>query len=143
MRQLPVAAYQTFAITADAPGLTRPATCAEVECDAYLLGWTTTLDTSTEPGQRAVAFLAAGAGGRHYRETTLPGFPLRTFVFEPGQLCFRAGEHRIAIRPARFARWNGWHGQRVGEIRPYDRPDQWVDDFATHQQRLVDTVREG
>jgi len=140
---MPIQTYTTYVIRTGNEQTT-PASCEQVDCDAYRLGWVTTLDVSTEAGQRAMAFLTAGAGGRHYVETTEnPAGPLRTFRFEPGQRCFAAGEHRVQLRPSVFARYPGWLGQRIGDARRYDRPDQWVDDFATHQETLADAAQRG
>ena len=93
---------------------TRKATCAEVDCSAWRLGWTTTVDTSTRLGRDQARYIRNLSGRRlvEHREGQMV-----VFTFEAGQRCF--GEHRVSLdRPEVY---------RIGRARV--SPDQWIDEL--------------
>lgn len=63
------------------------ATCEQVRCPNFLRGWKTVLPVDSE----LISVLKSS--GRSYREEREED-GLVTFVFAPGQPCFRASEHR-------------------------------------------------
>lgn len=133
---LPSSAYQSYGFRAPLQTHYRQGTCDEVDCPAWLAGWTTTVPAGSELEgmvRRACAGLEDGVR-RPFREVT-EGERV-TFVFEPGTTCFRANEHKVRLeRESVFVVSDGDHRSR--KLRHiYDRPDQWVDDFATHQDRI-------
>ena len=69
----------------------RKATCKEVECPHWLIGWKTQVDTGTNLGQMQAAYLRHQSG-RHFTEERA-GDTLINFIFPPGQTCFR--EHKV------------------------------------------------
>jgi hypothetical protein len=104
----------------------RPATCAEVACRFHLKGWQMRVEESTPLGARQTALIKAS--GRHF--TTVPEQGAVRYLFEAGQSCFRA--HSVDIgRPALYI-------VRQGASAPirHTRPDDWVDDFSTHLDKL-------
>jgi hypothetical protein len=124
------AAYVTYSIASPIATHTRPATCEEVNCPAYLSGWTTRAPADLVPvvqssGRRPAAVTRDGA------ETV--------FTFAPGTECFRSSTHRVSLdRPEVFLRRGGdWRGNPAG-LSPYRhaRPGDWVEDFAEHQARI-------
>jgi hypothetical protein len=133
--KMPVHGYQTFGIVAPTSTHWQAATCAEVECAAHVNGWDTHVDESTPLGQRQAHYIRKEAR-RAYSESKRPD-GLTTFSFKAGQTCFRQHRKRIE-REELFVRRNGDHrGSPDGVRRTYDRPDQWVDDFATHQEEIA------
>lgn len=137
---MPPEAYKTWSMVSPIETHMRQATCEEVGCDHYTQGWRVHLEALT-PGLQH----AARTSGRKYTEQHVS--PGQTYlVFEPGQPCFKATTHRAPIgRPPLFLVRDGDHrgNPRRTPTRRYDRPDQWVDDFATHQTKLADEIRKG
>lgn len=136
---LPVTAMKTYEISAPLATHWREATCAEVDCPPHLRGWRTVCDESSVLGQAQAHYIRNDRSRRSHEARNEGGMTI--FTFEPGQTCFRAGEHRIQLgRPEFFRVWSGdWRG-RTGEAYQHSRPADWVDDFAEHQQRLADRL---
>ena len=126
--------YRTFAMRAPLGTHFRPASCEEMDCPAYLQGWTTRVDLSTDLGQAQARYIRKDSG-RTFTEVE-PG----VFRFEPGQACFRASDHRTRNdRPEMYLIRNGDHRvpDRVADPQVLS-PDSWVDAFRTHTERLAD-----
>lgn len=157
---LPVSAMKTFQVVSPISTHFRPATCAETECDAYVHGWMTLADESSDRGRR-VAHYIRKESGRRFGEEQVPGleflarwpdmaagFPqppalLTVFTFEAGQRCFSADEHRVRIRPERFVERGGdWRGNPRREVREHTAAS-WTDAFAEHQDRLKTAIQRG
>ena len=132
--------YKTFAMVSPLQTHMRQATCAEYGCDHYRQGWRIRLEALTPD-----LVHAARTSGRRYREEHIADGETY-LVFDAGQPCFKTATHRLPIgRPPLFLVRDGDHrgNPRRTETRRYDRPDQWVDDFATHQQTLADEIQKG
>jgi hypothetical protein len=132
----PVQAYQTY--QAAAPhDQTVLAACRTVGCGAYLHGWDTVVDEQTDLGRRQAAYIRQQSG-RSFKELRSEG-GLTVFRFDAYQRCF--ADHRT--RPARWlVRGGDWRAS-TGLVREHTRPDDWVEDFAEHQDRLADRLRQG
>lgn len=135
----PAAAYKTYSIKQPLATHWRPASCAEVDCPNYLHGWRTPLAAITEQVAHDLR-----AGGWHYtveRLTAVDGYA----VFPPGQRCLRHGEHRRLVErdPLFVVRGGDWRGNPTGQRRVHVRAEDWVDDFATHQQHVADRHAQG
>lgn len=142
---MPAEAYKTYEVSAPLRTHWRPASCAEFECSASLRGWETLVDVSTDLGVQQAAYIRSGRSGRAYVEERR-GDTLVAFLFKPGQPCFKTSEHRVAVgRPPLYVvRGGDWRGNPRGETpRVHTRPEDFVDDFATHQGRLADAIQEG
>lgn len=124
---LPVHAMQTYSIKAPQTSHWRSATCAEIECAAYLKGWKTILPCNSD----LIPLLKRS--GRKYTEERVDG-GLIEFTFEAGQKCFKASEHKVRIaRPEIYVvRGGDWRGS-TGIIRRHTQPEHWVEDM---QERL-------
>jgi len=135
----PVQAYKTYSVASPVETHWRPATCAEVGCEHYQYGWATAVmpDSQDEHTLRT--------SGRHWTgwEATPDGF--RRYMFPPGQPCFRASAHRVLLdRQELFIVAGGdWRGNPTGQVRQHTRPEDWVDDFGTHQQHIADLLQRG
>jgi hypothetical protein len=104
----------------------RPATCEEVDCRFYRNGWQMRVMPDTPMGDRQAHLIKQS--GRRYTLTRLPDGHL--YQFEAGQQCFRV--HTVDLeKPAIYL-------VRQGYSQPirHTRPDNWVDDFATHLDKL-------
>lgn len=152
--QGPPEAYKTYRVAAPLPSHWRPATCEEVDCPSYLQGWKTVIDEATELGQRqahyvrseclddAAANRPAVGGRRRYREAREAG--LTVFTFEPGQRCFATHSQPLEREPLYVVRGGDWRGNPRGiPARVHQRGEDWVEDFASHQQKLADRIERG
>jgi hypothetical protein len=133
-------AYKTYAMVSPLSTHFRPATCAEVDCPHYVNGWRVHLEALTPDLQQA-----ARKSGRKYREQQVA--PGETYlVFEAGQACFKAGQHRARIdRPPLYIVRDGDHrgNPRGTKARLHQRAEHWVEEFAEHQQALADEIKKG
>jgi hypothetical protein len=132
----PPSAYKTYKVGAP-PSHYRPATCAEVDCDDYVNGWTMIVGLDD-----AKVLHAVRASGRPFRETVGP--VSITFDFEPGYACRTPSAHRVLERPEIYVvRGGDWRGNPSGFRRVHTSPDHWVEDFGEHQSKLVEIARRG
>jgi len=136
--KMPVQAYQTYALARPASTHTRPATCQEVDCEAYRQGWQTFADVTTPIGRRQANYIRLKSG-RHFTAVEEAGRV--AFTFPAGQRCF--AEHRVPIdRPTIYLKRGGdWRATTFAPIRMRDV--DWVDDFANHQSHLADLAERG
>jgi hypothetical protein len=141
--RLPITSMRTFALSTPVASHFRPATCAEVECAHWRDGWRMVLDPSTDLGRRQLQFIHWRAG-RAYTDVSSPGDALVTLIFKPGQRCF--AEHHVPIAektPLLVVRDGDWRGNPTGARRRHTRVADWLDEFATHQDRLSEQRKMG
>ena len=146
---------QTFEIAEPLPTHWRPATCAEVECEAQVRGWRTTCDLGTDLGVRQARYIRDKAG-RHFTHEFSGDGKMITFTFPAGQQCFTP--HRVSLgRPALFVVRRGGHRDSAGRhggprprpvtawpgARVFDRPDQWADDLHEATDRVAAARQRG
>lgn len=138
---MPPGAYRTFSVRSPISTHTRRATCDEVGCAALEHGWVTTVDEATELGQRQAHYIRQKSG-RHYKASRVGG--LVSFTFPPGQQCF--AEHRVSLdRPEIFTAQPGdWRIRPARhEVYVHKRAADWLDEFATNQDKLATIVNRG
>ena len=102
----------------------RRATCDEVDCPRYLLGWTTTVEADSPQYD----FVRADKE-RHYR-AEVTGDGLITLHYPAGQRCF-GSNHWAKIDPERgpWLTKNLW-GLEAGRVEHNAmEPARWVDEF--------------
>lgn len=131
----PAGAYKTYRISMPSDVMVRAA-CEEVGCLAWRYGWVTHIDESTDIGRQQAAYIRR-ASGRTFQEHR--DGPLTVLAFEPGQRCFANHETRPQLFQVRAGDWR----QHLGVIRDHVTPADWVDDFATHQDRIRCEVEKG
>ena len=70
----------------------RKATCQEVDCEQYLLGWQTIVDITTDLGKKQYNYIVNSSGrkGSGNQKGNLV-----TFTFTPEQNCFK--EHKLPL----------------------------------------------
>jgi len=141
--QMPATSYKSYQIAAPLSTHWRQATCEEVACPHFLSGWRTEVDESTELGQRQAHYIRHDSARAHTEDKRPDG--LTDFTYPAGQRCFRSGEHKVRLeRPEHFIERGGdWRGNPHGERREHVSPDDWLDSFANHQDRLADRFRQG
>ena len=124
---------RTYSIVRPESTHTRPGTCVEVECAAYLYGWVTTIDPNMDKGPQQVAYITQDRT-RHYTATSRPD-GLVDFTFPAGQQCF--GSHTVILeRDPLYLVRRGADG-RYADLRTHANPAHWVEDFAGNQDRLA------
>jgi hypothetical protein len=154
---MPVQAMQTYQVTAPVATHYRPATCVEVDCDAHRYGWVTKVDESTADGQflagilrgacRPVSAPAVNGTRRYIESRDESGMTL--FEFPAGQLCFRMeasseAPHIVPLdRPENYLVRGGDWRQHLGVSRVHVSADEWVEDFAENQNRVIQRIERG
>jgi len=138
---MPAGSYKTYGLAAPLATHFRVATCAEVGCRRQDLGWKSPIDESTDLGQKQAHYIRKLSGRSHTEQRTEAG--LTMFTFAAGQTCF--SQHQVPQdRPTIFSVRDGdWRGNPRGTPTLIHRPDDWLDDFADHQQKLADRLRQG
>jgi hypothetical protein len=133
---LPSQHFKTYEIIAPLQTHFRPATCEEVECEAWRNGWKTLVAHDSE----AALYIRSGASGRRFDEVGFGREPgaLVQFLFAPGQKCFAADRHRVPLErePLYVARGGDARGNPMRERRVHTRASDWQEDFAGHLDRV-------
>lgn len=134
---LPVTAMQTMQVAQPLATHWRKATCAEVDCPHHVHGWATTVLVGS--GDEA---LVRRSGRRFVVTDADPGFV--RFVFEPGQACFRAGQHQVPVgrEPLYVARSGDWRGCPRRDTRQMRGAD-WLDKFRTDLDVVKTRMEQG
>lgn len=141
---MPVQAYRTFSIAAPPATHFEPATCEQVDCTRWRLGWRTTVDESTGLGAQQAAYIR-GDKSRTWTERRTPD-GLTEFTFQPGQRCFGSDRHRRKLdRPDLFfVRDGDWRGNPFGtRPRQHTRAEFWVEEMAENLGRIADEIKKG
>jgi hypothetical protein len=139
---MPVQAYKTYGMSMPFKTHWRSATCDEVDCEAWRKGWVSTFDLGTELGRRQHDYCKADRGRSFSMQRAT--LTLVKFVYPPGNRCFRSDTHRLPLgRPARlFVAGGDWRGF-TSAPRAHVRAQDWVEDFAGHQDRLSAAIEKG
>lgn len=118
----------------------RKATCEEVDCPQWVQGWDTEIDTSSDLGKKQYDY-CHNDKSRSFTEERF-GFSMVRFHYGPGNKPFAGPrhDHRVKLErdPLFVVRGGDWRGNPLGvEPRVHRNSDNWVDDFATHQETLI------
>lgn len=138
---LPVHAYQTYQVVAPQATHWRPATCAEVDCQAYTGGWRSLIDEATELGKRQAHYIRRESGRKFAEHRDEAG--LTVFEFEAGQRCFAPHQARTGRPEVYLVRGGDWRGNPAGQVRKHVRAEDWLEDFAEHQDRIAGRIEKG
>jgi hypothetical protein len=136
---MPVQAYQTFQVASPIETHWRPATCQEYGCEQYASGWRVRVE-----GLAPADLHAIRTSGRQFRQVDVAEGET-WLVFEPGQACFKAPTHRVPLgRPELFIVRGGDHrGNPTGYSYQHSGAEPWLDQFATHQDKLAEVIERG
>lgn len=140
---LPPGAMQTFEVDAPLATHWRAATCEEVECAAWMQGWTTDVPSDHPDEIRMLKAYEKEIRSGGITATTTPEGLMR-YSFPAGTPCFRRIYHRLPLeRDAIFTVRSGDHRGTDGVICQYNNGAEWVDAFANHQSKISDLVNRG
>lgn len=137
--------YMTFSMNMPVKTHWRPATCEEYECEDFLHGFVTTIDFSTELGQRQLHYLTKVDKDRRYHLQRTGPYEVK-LIYGPGNPCFKRQDHRVPVgRPPFYLVSGGdWRGNPRGTAQyRHRRAEDWVDQFANHQIEIAETVKRG
>ncbi len=131
--------YKTYQIVSPLQTHWRKATCAEIDCPHYINGWRVRVE-----GLPPEMLHAARTAGRKYTELNVSENE-NWLVFESGQPCFRAAEHRKLLdKQEIFVVRDGDHrGNPTGRVRKHVRGSDWQEDFAEHQEKIAKRIEQG
>lgn len=131
--------YKTYQIVSPLSTHWRPATCAEVDCPNYLKGWRLRVE-----GLPLEMLHAAKTSGRKFSELDVTENE-HWLIFEAGQPCFRAAEHRKLLDKQEIfvVRDGDFRGNPTGNVRRHTRVDYWLEDFSEHQENLKTAIERG
>lgn len=132
--------FKTYQIVAPRSTHFRPASCGEVDCLNYANGFQAVIDTSTMLGERQARYIE-NKSGRHF--TSDGGEPVVTYTFPAGQRCFTEHQLPLEREPLFVVRDGDYRGNPRGTKPVHRRAEDWVDDFATHQQTLAERIEKG
>lgn len=135
----PVQGYRTFQIVAPSSTHRRKATCKEVNCPDYLKGWRVRKD-SLDPKM----LHTATHSGRKYTELHVAEGE-NWLVFEAGQNCFRASQHSVPLNRQEIfiARDGDYRGNPTGNVRKHSRPEDWIDEMQTNNEKVRERLERG
>lgn len=137
---MPAQNYKTYTIASPQDTHTRAATCHEVDCPNRAKGWQTLLDISQGPHARTANWIRLQSGRRFTHEQV---GTIVTFTFPAGQDCFTP--HRVSLeRPEFFLVQGGdfrGNPSKIPVVR--HKAEDWVDDFANHQDHIATVVSRG
>lgn len=138
--KLPANAVKTYSIRSPLATHFRKATCQEVDCANYTNGWLTRLDTAI-PQQAQLANDIRLRLGRKF--VAVERGTIVEFTFPPGQQCF--ARHQVPLQRPEFyvVRDGDWRGNPRGTAPVQRTADDWLDDFANHQDRLKTAIERG
>ncbi len=126
------AAMSTFGLRNRRAPRSRLASCAEVDCDAHVLGWRTVITASDPQAAERVAYIRNDSGRRFAVEPGVDGGLV--FTFPAGQTCF--AEHWTEVQQLFVVR--DWRGSASAvPWRKHSGGDAWVDECATNQDALA------
>lgn len=141
--------YKTYEVDMPLATHWRWVSCEDYECDPFLQGFVLTCDLSTELGQKQAHFAlndkTRSCSMQRVSETMVK------FLYKPGNKCFHniPGDplrHRLPIgRPPFYLVAGGdWRGNPRGTpTMTHRRPEDWIDDFANHQDKLATAFQRG
>jgi hypothetical protein len=135
--------YKSYTMAAPVRTHWRPASCEEYECEQFQRGFVTTVDVSTDLGQKQFHYLSHDRSRLyHMQRVSLTVFK---FVYGPGNNCFNQQEHFIPIgRPPHLLVVGGdWRGNPRRDIVRHTRVEHWVEDSAIHLNNIAEVVRRG
>lgn len=139
---MPPQNYKTYAMSMPLKTHWVAATCDEIRCEAYHKGWVSTFDLSTDLGLKQYEYCKDDRTRSFSMQR--PGLSLVKFIYPPGNRCFRSGDHKRPLeRPCILTVRAGDWRQFVGSPTIHKRPEDWIDDFVSHQDGLANAIQRG
>lgn len=131
--------YKTYQIVSPLSTHWRPATCAETDCPNYLKGWRLRVE-----GLPPEMLHAAKTSGRKFTELNVAEGE-NWLVFEAGQACFRASEHRALLNKQEIyvVRDGDFRGNPTGNVRRHTKAEHWVEDMSENLDQVARKFQQG
>lgn len=136
--RMPPGYYKNYRIASPVETHYRRATCQEINCEAYRDGWT----MHKEKLLPALLY-AATHSGRKFKEVSVSAG--QTYlVFEPGQTCFRAPEHKISLeRPEWYFVGRGLYTVfNTRAAKQHTKPEFWIEDMSEHLETIRHAIED-
>ena len=141
--------YKTYQMDMPLDSHWRWVSCEMYECDPFMKGFVLKCDISTELGKRQAYFALHDTTRSCTMERVSP--IMVHFHYKPGNKCFHniPGDelrHKLPIgRPPFYLVSGGdWRGNPRGTTTmTHRRPEDWIDDFANHQDKLATVFQRG
>jgi len=135
--------YKSYTMKAPRSTHWRPANCEEYECAPFMNGFVTTVDLTSDLGQKQYHYLTHDKSRSYSMQRV--SMEIVKFVYGPGNRCFRSDEHRVPVgRPPKLLVVGGdWRGNPRREMRIHSRVEDWVDDSREHQDKIARLVQRG
>lgn len=141
--------YKTYEMSAPLATHWRPADCATYECEGYINGFVLAVDIGTDLGKAQFEYCTKKDKTRSFTVERHDD-RLVHIIYGPGNECFdselKRSTHRVPVgRPPFYLVSGGdWRGNPRGTPRyVHRRPEDWVDDFANHQDKLAEAAKKG
>lgn len=131
---LPAHQRKTYQIVSPRPTHFRAAGCEEAGCKHMREGWRTIVDESSDLGAQQAYYIRHSSGRSFTEHRDEDG--LTVFTFAAGQECFREHKVRLEREEIYVVRGGDHRGNPRGERRVHRRAEEWVEDFAEHQEAL-------
>lgn len=133
----PAGAYKTYMV--GTPKVyQRQVTCEEFGCLNFRNGF----KVPVPAGPSHQAYLIKTSGKPYTVEEGEDG--TKFAVFPPGTKCFAEITHKVASGPELYVvRGGDWRGNPTGYKRVHKRPDDWVEDFQEHTDKITTEARRG
>ena len=139
----PPAAYKSYSWRQPLQTHFRRVPCAEFQCRDFRNGWVTLVDIATELGRRQFDYLSHDKTRQWHMEKT--GTSLVSFTYPPGSQPFDSTRHEhhrpIGYDPIMLVVGGDWRGNPRREPARIMRPQDWICDFAEHQEKLARAQR--
>jgi hypothetical protein len=144
-----VGSYKTYSLVAPRATHHRRVSCEVYGCEPFLKGFAT---TALPDSEEEATIRQACAGEIDGIRRPLPAFTVtpdgfHRYAFPPGTPCFRAVAHTVHNDrpPIPIVRPGDHRGDPTGGDgrRIHASTDDWVEDFAEHQDRLATAAKEG
>lgn len=134
-------AYKTYSARWPLVTHWRPATCEDVDCEAWLNGWKTVVPDASDHAE----LIRSADFRRRYRYTEQRAEGgLAEFTFPAGQACFQASQHKVQLaRPATFLVTPGDFRARTGPARVHARAEDWVEDMSETLGKISEITERG
>lgn len=130
---IPMSKMLTYKVASPPTTHTRPGTCEEAGCAAWRKGFTITLPVGSDRIAHLKQMMRGELDGIKREDARVERDGTLVHVhFRPGTPCTRATRHRVSLhRPEKYlVRAGDWRGN-LGVVRRHNRPEDWVEDFAT------------
>lgn len=99
------------------------------------MGWITKIDPNTQLGASQLNYIRLHSG-RAYTDMTSIESPLVELLFPAGQKCFAQHVVPLEREPIFYVKGGDWRGNPRQIPTTVRAANDWVDDFANHQDQL-------